>query len=158
MSFRDEGLENLKLLLLPLDAQKLEKAIYKHTYEYSNLKDTHHYFVQLYNTKLNELLYNLNQRNSPYLLVEILEGKVDITLLPYMSAEDLNTYMWAPIKKRREYINNKKNNKETTDAYKCPKCKNRKTVPIEMQTRSADEPMTIIITCQVCMHRWMKYG
>ena len=154
MSYRDEGLENLKLLLLPLDAQKLEKAIYDHTCEYSNLKDTHKYFVLLYNTKLGDMLYNLEQKNSPLLLVEIVNNNIDILKLPYMSPEELNKHMWKPIIKKRDYINNKKNNRETTDAYKCPKCKQRKTVPIEMQTRSADEPMTIIITCQVCMHRW----
>ena len=35
----------------------------------------------------------------------------------------------------------------------CPKCKSRKTSYYQMQTRSADEPMTTYAQC-LCGHRW----
>lgn len=38
--------------------------------------------------------------------------------------------------------------------YQCGKCHKRKTIFTEMQTRSADEPMTVFLTCLVCHHRW----
>ena len=41
-----------------------------------------------------------------------------------------------------------------TDQYKCGKCKKRETSFYELQTRSADEPMTTFITCLNCGHRW----
>ena len=41
-----------------------------------------------------------------------------------------------------------------TDQFKCKKCKSRETCYYEMQTRSADEPMTIFITCLNCGNRW----
>ncbi len=38
--------------------------------------------------------------------------------------------------------------------YKCRKCGGSKTTQKEMQTRSADEPMTLFITCVECGNGW----
>jgi DNA-directed RNA polymerase subunit M/transcription elongation factor TFIIS len=38
--------------------------------------------------------------------------------------------------------------------FKCGKCKSVKTTYYQMQTRSADEPMTSYITCKNCGNRW----
>ena len=38
--------------------------------------------------------------------------------------------------------------------FKCGKCKSTKTTYYQMQTRSADEPMTSFITCTTCGNRW----
>jgi len=38
--------------------------------------------------------------------------------------------------------------------FKCGKCKSKKTTYYQMQTRSADEPMTTFITCMNCNNRW----
>ena len=37
---------------------------------------------------------------------------------------------------------------------KCGKCKSKKTSYYQMQTRSADEPMTTFVTCRECGHKW----
>jgi DNA-directed RNA polymerase subunit M/transcription elongation factor TFIIS len=37
---------------------------------------------------------------------------------------------------------------------KCGKCKSLKTSYYQMQTRSADEPMTTFVTCKNCGHKW----
>lgn len=39
-------------------------------------------------------------------------------------------------------------------AFVCRRCKSKKTTYYEMQTRSADEPMTIFVTCLNCENRW----
>lgn len=41
-----------------------------------------------------------------------------------------------------------------TDQYKCSRCKKRETIYQELQLRSADEPMSLFITCLNCGHRW----
>ena len=38
--------------------------------------------------------------------------------------------------------------------FKCGKCKSTKTTYYQMQTRSADEPMTTFVTCTTCNNRW----
>jgi len=39
-------------------------------------------------------------------------------------------------------------------AYKCGKCGSEETISAEKQTRSADEPMTVHVTCTACNNRW----
>ena len=41
-----------------------------------------------------------------------------------------------------------------TDMFKCGKCKQRRCTYYQMQTRSADEPMTTFVCCTVCGNRW----
>ena len=43
-----------------------------------------------------------------------------------------------------------------TDIFRCRKCGNRKCIYYEVQTRSADEPMTQFITCLTCNNRWKQ--
>lgn len=45
----------------------------------------------------------------------------------------------------------------STDQFLCGKCKNRKTTYYQLQTRSADEPMTTFVTCTVCGNRWVCF-
>ncbi len=42
----------------------------------------------------------------------------------------------------------------TTDMFRCGKCKQRQCTYYQLQTRSADEPMTTFITCTNCNNRW----
>ena len=46
-------------------------------------------------------------------------------------------------------------NVDSTDA-KCPQCENKRAYFMQIQTRSADEPMTTFYKCteQECGHRW----
>ena len=38
----------------------------------------------------------------------------------------------------------------------CPKCSHNMANFFQMQTRSADEPMTVFYRCQKCSHRWKE--
>ena len=42
----------------------------------------------------------------------------------------------------------------TEGVYKCKKCGGKRTIQHEQQTRSADEPMTLFITCVDCKNTW----
>ncbi|KAG2730662.1 hypothetical protein I3843_01G298900 [Carya illinoinensis] len=44
--------------------------------------------------------------------------------------------------------------KETTDQFRCGRCGQRKCTYYQMQTRSADEPMTTYVTCVNCNNHW----
>jgi DNA-directed RNA polymerase subunit M/transcription elongation factor TFIIS len=47
-----------------------------------------------------------------------------------------------------------KHDEEYAGMFKCGKCKSKKTTYYQMQTRSADEPMTTYVTCMGCNNRW----
>ncbi|GFQ75125.1 DNA-directed RNA polymerase III subunit RPC10 [Trichonephila clavata] len=46
-------------------------------------------------------------------------------------------------------------NVETTEEA-CPKCGHAKAYFLQIQTRSADEPMTTFYKCVQCAHRWKE--
>ena len=151
LKFRLNGIYELQKFLLPNYAIELEKHIYDYCSSYVNSKDVDdQYVLQIYNTKLYEICFNLNQRNSPLLIVNIMTGVIQLSQLPSAGPDILNPVLWGPIKKKREYIQFKKDNLATTKAYKCYKCGQRKCSLYHIQTRSADEPMTIIVMCQNC--------
>ena len=53
-------------------------------------------------------------------------------------------------------IENKKAmmDEEYEGIFKCMRCKGNKTTYYQLQTRSADEPMTTYVTCTSCDNRW----
>ena len=47
-----------------------------------------------------------------------------------------------------------KNQGTETELFKCGKCGKRRTTYTQLQTRSADEPMTTFVLCLDCGNRW----
>ena len=95
--------------------------------------------------------------SSNQLIKDIKEGKIKTYDLAMMSHQELNMDIW------KELINNKlkrdKNMGEedmgaATDEFKCYKCKKRKCTYYQMQTRSADEPITTFVSCLNCGNQW----
>jgi transcription elongation factor S-II len=58
----------------------------------------------------------------------------------------------AHMQKETKRSNNESGN--ITDMFMCGKCKKRRCTYYQMQTRSADEPMTTFVRCLECSHRW----
>ena len=53
----------------------------------------------------------------------------------------------------KEILQQQEDNSNQDGLFKCGKCKTYKTSYYQMQTRSADEPMTTFVSCQ-CGNRW----
>jgi len=158
-NYRSRGQSYLAEYLLPNEAIKLEELVFAYTNQYTscyNLNSVH--FKSLYNSKIQDLYYNLNPLNSPTLLASILNKKIDLARIPYLNPEELNPTCWESIIKKRDFIEYKKNNTATSDAYECRKCKQRKCKVYSLQTRSADEPMTIFVQCEACNCSWRIYS
>jgi transcription elongation factor S-II len=49
---------------------------------------------------------------------------------------------------------NKRKDEDYEGIFKCGKCKSKKTTYFQLQTRSADEPMTTFVTCKECGKQW----
>jgi len=66
-------------------------------------------------------------------------------------------YAIAMMKKRKKEAAMEQSKVKDDDyegQFKCGKCKSKKTDYYQMQTRSADEPMTTYVTCKACGNRW----
>jgi DNA-directed RNA polymerase subunit M/transcription elongation factor TFIIS len=72
---------------------------------------------------------------------------------------ELSPDVWQPMVDRqakREQIQLEGDFSRATDKWQCNNCKTRKCTYYELQTRSADEPMTIFIHCLNCGKRWTQ--
>jgi len=112
--------------------------------------------INIYNDKMYELLSNLDSTNKIYnkkLVSDIKSNKNEfVENIPYLLSHELNKEVWDPVVKKLKLKEHKKYNIAATDAYKCGKCGEKQCKVTQMQTRSADEPMTVFVTCLVCGH------
>ena len=113
------------------------------------------YFVQLYVNRLKSLLYNMENNNT--LLNSIINREITKQALENLTHREMNPSIWRDLieaKVKRDKNMTSDNMMAATDQFKCYKCKKRKCTYYEMQTRSADEPMTTFVTCLSCGNRW----
>ena len=135
---------------------KIENSIYRYTINTIKLNDNlSDYFDNIYNDKFNDIYENINGNiNNNYLLSNINNGNIDLDNISIMKPEELFPDKWKKIINRLDLINEKQKNMATTDLFTCKKCKNNRCSVFELQTRSADEPMTTFVTCIVCKNTW----
>jgi len=110
-------------------------------------------------TKFRAISINLGDFTNPDFRRKILDGSYAPEDVPNMSAENMasNARRNANEKIRADALREAERGKTTaasTDMFQCGKCKQRKCTYYQMQTRSADEPMTTFVTCTNCNNRW----
>jgi DNA-directed RNA polymerase subunit M/transcription elongation factor TFIIS len=133
---------------------KLQQSINDYTLEYLKIKKLPETFFQnIYLTKVNDIYYNLNPENDKYLILAILDNKIDVENVPYMTPQELAPAKWNVIIQKRDNNNKNKNYMEES-VYVCKRCKEKKCFSYQLQTRSADEPMTTFVNCTNCGYRW----
>ena len=78
---------------------------------------------------------------------------------PYIICpEQWNTFLHNKKLKEGELIHGTSGQVPVTRLYTCSRCKQNKTTCTELQTRSADEGMTLMIRCLTCGKRWNIYN
>ena len=117
------------------------------------------FFRKIYMNKCISIFINLDVKliGNDELIKKVRSKDFDIEKLPDMNSFDLFPSHWEAIRTKLKETNEflyTKQNTVFTDEFKCPKCKERKCSYYEVQTRSADEPMTAFINCTVCGHQW----
>ena len=112
-----------------------------------------------YKAKARSLMFNLRDEKNPDLRSSVLSGDIMPAALVKLEPKDLASKHMKERNARivEEMTRNAMGpsaNVESTDQFQCGKCKQRKCTYYQMQTRSADEPMTTFVTCIVCNNRW----
>ncbi|PWN48971.1 transcription elongation factor [Violaceomyces palustris] len=112
-----------------------------------------------YRNKVRSLSLNLKDKNNPGLRAKVVNGQVTAEELVNMSSDELASDARRAEREELQMQNLFKAKgaaaqEAETDAFQCGRCKQRKTRYYQMQTRSADEPMTTFVTCVACGNKW----
>ena len=119
-------------------------------------------FTICYMNAARRLLSNLDPKSyvqNLHLLEKVKTKNIDIELLSQMSITDYAPHLYSTMRDQqhlREQQQIEGNKSMATDLFKCNRCKKRETTFYELQTRSADEPMTKFITCVNCGNHWRQ--
>ena len=111
------------------------------------------YFIQIYVDRLRSIVLNLKGE----LLQQIKDGIIQPHIVAFMTHQELSPEKWSLLidaKSKRDLNKFETTLAASTDTFTCRKCKGKKCVHMAVQTRSADEPMTIYVTCLDCGNRF----
>ncbi|XP_058810490.1 transcription elongation factor S-II [Phymastichus coffea] len=130
-------------------AEELEEAIFA---EFKNTDNK-------YKNRVRSRVANLRDSKNPTLRTNFIVGAITPARLAVMTAEEMAS---DEIKQLREQFKKEAINDAQlatvqgtkTDLLKCGKCKKRNCTYNQVQTRSADEPMTTFVLCNECGNRW----
>ena len=142
-------------------ALNLERGIYNYTLHESDTKNIvkkwdNGYFVQIYADRLRTVCINLS---NSHVIQLIATKQIKAHELAFMSHQDMNPDKWSAFIKAKQLRDKHKYETKveaSTDNFTCPnsKCRSTKCTYYQLQTRSADEPMTTFVTCIDCGKRW----
>ena len=143
----------------------LEKAIFNYTIQESKKRKIvrkwdNKYFVQIYLDRFRSICNNINPKLTTcnkLLLKHLKKNKITPQQLAFMSHQEMNPKLWKDLvdaKIKRDKNLTQVDMSAATDEFKCYKCQKRQCTYYQLQTRSADEPMTTFITCLNCGNRW----
>eukprot|EP00899_Mesostigma_viride_P015819 jgi/Mesvir1/24238/Mv10944-RA.1 len=114
-----------------------------------------------YKAKYRTIHFNLKDPKNPDLRHRVLSGNLHPSTLLRLTPEEMaseakraenSRIRMAALNESLRGSNELQGG--TTDQFRCGKCKQRKCTYFQMQTRSADEPMTTFVTCVNCNNRW----
>ena len=112
------------------------------------------YFVLIYTDRLRTIAYNLENTD---LISRINTRDIKSSEVGYLSHQEIDMPRWKEMiekKQKRDKSKVQLNMNIEEGEFQCKKCGSKKTTYYQMQTRSADEPMTTFVQCTQCPSRW----
>ena len=148
----DEKLNNEK------NSSNLEKGIFNYALKEADQRKIvkkwdNKYFIQIYLDRLRTIYTNLNDT----IVEQVTSGAIKPHVVAFMTHQELQPDKWTALidaKSKRDANKFETNVAAATDTFTCRKCKGNQCTYYQMQTRSADEPMTVYISCCNCGNRW----
>ena len=148
----DEILNNEK------NTSNLEKGIFNYSLKEADQRKIvkkwdNKQFIQIYLDRLRSIMINLKGN----ILEQINDGTIKPHIVAFMTHQELCPERWATMidaKTKRDKNKFETNISAATDVFTCRKCKGNQCTYYQMQTRSADEAMTVYISCCICGNRW----
>ena len=165
MSYRRDVFINRSSVLLKLEITdpliiNLEKGVFNTTVKDCKensypLNWSSSVFVKKYSSTARRLLANMSYTtNAEQFKTRLLNQDIKSHEAAEYTREELNPDVWGRLKAESLAKLTAKKEVAEDGMFKCNKCKSMKTVYYQLQTRSADEPMTTYVTCTNCDARW----
>jgi len=140
-------------------ATNIEKGVFNWAIQHASKNNivkkwSNPYFITLYIDRLRSIYVNVKK---PDVSSAILSGNIKAQDLAFMTHQEICPDKWKQLiedKKVRDKQKYEPNIEASTDNFTCNKCKSKKCTYYQLQTRSADEPMTTFVTCLECGKRW----
>jgi transcription elongation factor S-II len=114
------------------------------------------FFVQIYIDHLRSIYMNLKNTK---LVTSLQNGDIKSQEIAFLTHQEMKPDKWEDLIKAKSIRDKNKfeqNLEAMTDTFTCRKCRSKKCSYYALQTRSADEPMTLFITCLECGTRMKK--
>jgi DNA-directed RNA polymerase subunit M/transcription elongation factor TFIIS len=140
----------------------IEHSVFRRSIELADEKNiiphfNNNLFVKIY--KYIAIMNYSHMRQYKHIRDRLISGDLKAWELPYLSHYEVNPEGWKELQElqdRREEKQLEGNKALATDQFKCRACGQRMCTYYQMQTRSADEPMTTFINCLNCGNRWKQ--
>lgn len=156
------NIKNLEEKIIMKMALNIERGIFN--YALNNYGDVikneewNDVFKSLYINRCAIIYTNLDPEgyiNNKNLIVRFFNKEFDEFKLTYMDGKELFPERWGKL--NDEFIKDQEPPEPTEiedGMFKCGRCKTYKTTYYQLQTRSADEPLTTFVSCLNCSNRW----
>lgn len=142
----------------------IEKSIFNYTIREAKEKNVDRQwscdrFKWLYKKNYCKVISNIHSnKNAKYVLDKIKYHYFKPDEIVSMNHTYLYPEIWEELilknKKKMDALTNNSELENMSSLFTCGRCKQNKCTYFQMQTRSADEPMTTFVTCLVCDKRW----
>lgn len=140
-------------------AESLEKGIYDYTMKEAKGRKVmatleNPYCQLIYKGRLKMIWIHLKKH--PEQIDKLKNNEISVEQFSDSTHQELAPDLWKPFIERKQMIDKNKyeNPKKISSEFTCRKCKSNNCSHYQLQTRSADEPMTTFVSCQDCGHRW----
>jgi len=111
-------------------------------------------FAQIYIDRTRMVFRNINR---PTVKDGLCSGDILPQAVAFMTHQEIQPEKWNPLIEKKTKRDASKCDKKvgaSTAMFTCSRCQSKNCTYYEMQTRSADEPATIFITCLNCDKHW----
>ena len=149
---RENTIAKFKKIINEKIAKDIENSINNFSKEYATINETPYLLDSIYDTKSEEILSQLMNKETDFLVKALKANKIDPTKIAFMKPEELDPDKYNSIIKKQQMAEYKKNNTEGSSIFTCSKCKKSKCSVTTKQTRSGDEPPTTFVNCLECGH------
>ena len=158
--FRKKNIDILNEIIQDAKKSKnIEISIYNYSLKEATQKKVvkkwnNHYFATIYKNRLLTILRNLKYK--PF-LEDIKNNVIESKKVGFITHQEINPEKWKDLieaKVERDKNKYQVDKRGATDEFKCRRCHQRECSYYQLQTRSADEPMTTFVTCLNCGNNW----